>query len=127
MFRVIITQHDKTSLSDESPKEHFSTPLYFAQKYFDLDAHLVPFPSGTGHMVQSLKNNEIDIGIGLTEGWVAGLGKAMKEGQTQLPYKIIGTYVQTPLRWAISTGSKRDLAGVNDLNEKRIGVSRIGR
>ena len=78
-------------------------------------------------MVQSLKNNEIDVGIGLTEGWVAGLGKVMTEGQTRLPYKIIGTYVQTPLRWAISTGIKRELTGVDDLNGKRIGVSRIGR
>lgn len=75
--------------------EHFSTPLHFAQKYFGLDATLIPFPSGTGHMITALRAGEIDIGIGLTEGWVAGLGKDAVEGDGG--YKIVGTYVETPL------------------------------
>ena len=75
--------------------EHFSTPLYFAQKYFGLEAELIPFPSGTGHMITSLRAGEIDVGIGLTEGWVAGLGKT--EVESDGGYKIVGTYVQTPL------------------------------
>jgi hypothetical protein len=100
--------------------EHFSTPLYFAQKYFDLNAELIPFPSGTGHMIQSLRGSEIDVGIGLTEGWVAGLGKGKG-------YKLIGTYVESPLCWAISTGLKNNLNGVEQLKGKKIGVSRIGR
>ncbi|KAI9707683.1 MAG: hypothetical protein M1836_000645 [Candelina mexicana] len=74
--------------------EHFSTPLHFAQKHFSLNATLVPFPSGTGHMIQSLQTNEIDVGIGLTEGWIAGLGK---EGGDKAGYKLVGTYVETPL------------------------------
>lgn len=75
--------------------EHFSTPLYFAQKHFGLDAKLVPFPSGTGHMITALRGNEIDIGIGLTEGWIAGLGKSDVEGDGG--YRLVGTYVETPL------------------------------
>jgi hypothetical protein len=75
--------------------EHFSTPLHFAQKHFSLSARLIPFPSGTGHMITALRAGEIDIGIGLTEGWVAGLGKADVEGDGG--YKIVGTYVETPL------------------------------
>lgn len=75
--------------------EHFSTPLYYAQKHFGLSAELVPFPSGTGHMITSLRSKEIDVGIGLTEGWVAGLGKEDTEGDGG--YKIVGTYVETPL------------------------------
>jgi hypothetical protein len=75
--------------------EHFSTPLHFAQKHFGLTAELIPFPSGTGHMITSLRSGEIDIGIGLTEGWVAGLGKSDIEGDGG--YKIVGTYVETPL------------------------------
>lgn len=35
--------------------EHFSTPLHFAEKHFGLDAKLIPFPSGTGHMRYVLK------------------------------------------------------------------------
>lgn len=75
--------------------EHFSTPLYFAEKHFGLDAELIPFPSGTGHMITSLRAGEIDVGVGLTEGWVAGLGKDDIEGDGG--YRIVGTYVETPL------------------------------
>lgn len=75
--------------------EHFSTPLHFAQKHFGLDATLIPFPSGTGHMITALRAGEIDVGIGLTEGWVAGLGKGDMEGDGG--YRIVGTYVDSPL------------------------------
>lgn len=75
--------------------EHFSTPLHFAQKYFGLDATLIPFPSGTGHMITALRADEIDIGIGLTEAWIAGLGKEGVEGDGG--YRLVGTYVETPL------------------------------
>lgn len=75
--------------------EHFSTPIHFAQKYFGLDAELIPFISGTGHMITALRAGEIDVGIGLTEGWVAGLGKEDAPGDGG--YRLVGTYVQTPL------------------------------
>jgi hypothetical protein len=75
--------------------EHFSTPLYFAKKHFGLNAELIPFPSGTGHMITALRGAEIDVGIGLTEGWVAGLGKEDVVGNGG--YALVGTYVETPL------------------------------
>lgn len=75
--------------------EHFSTPIHFAKKYFGLDAELIAFPSGTGHMITSLRAGEIDVGIGLTEGWVAGLGKEDTPGDGG--YRLVGTYVETPL------------------------------
>ncbi|KAF2090731.1 uracil-DNA glycosylase-like protein [Saccharata proteae CBS 121410] len=108
--------------------EHFSTPLHFAKKYYDLRADLIPFPSGTGHMITSLQSNEIDVAIGLTEGWVAGIGKAMMEkGDAKAAgYSLVGTYVETPLCWAISTGKDRNDVKVEELNGKKIGVSRIG-
>jgi ABC-type nitrate/sulfonate/bicarbonate transport system substrate-binding protein len=102
--------------------EHFSTPLQFAKKHFDLDATLIPFPSGTGHMIQSLQSSEIDVGIGLTEAWVAGLAK----GKEKAGYKIVGEYVASPLCWAISTGINRDINEVSQLKGGKIGVSRIG-
>lgn len=78
-------------------------------------------------MITSLQSKEIDIGIGLTEGWVAGLGKAIAEGK-DAGYKLVGTYVETPLCWAISTGANRDdLHDVEQLKGKKMGVSRIGR
>jgi len=77
-------------------------------------------------MIQSLKSNEIDVGIGLTEGWVGGLAK---DGPKPI-YKIYGTYVESPLRWAISTGAKRnditEVQGPGGLEGKKVGISRIG-
>ena len=106
--------------------EHFSTPLEFAKKHYGLDARLLPYPSGTGHMVTALQADEIDIGVGLTEGWIAALGKA-QEAQQDAGFRLVGTYVETPLCWAISTGSRRDeLQGVQHLKGKKVGVSRIG-
>ena len=72
-------------------------------------------------MVTSLQSNEIDVGIGLTEGWISALGKEAAG------FKLVGTYVQTSLCWAISTGAGRDLHSVDQLKGKKIGVSRIGR
>ena len=41
---------------------------------------------------------------------------------------MVGTYVESPLCWAISTGAKRkEFNGVNDLKGKAVGVSRLGR
>ncbi|EXM33732.1 hypothetical protein RAB80_006045 [Fusarium oxysporum f. sp. vasinfectum] len=105
--------------------EHFSTPLYFAQKHFGLDAELIPFPSGTGHMVTAIRAGEIDVAVGLTEGWIAGLGKEGIEGDGG--YRLVGTYVETPLCWAISTGAKHpEITSVDSLKGGKIGVSRIG-
>lgn len=83
-------------------------------------------------MISALRSSEIDVGIGLTEGWIAGLGakkdaatgKVEKEGG----YALVGTYVETPLRWAISTGLERgDLMNIQGLQGGKMGVSRVGR
>ncbi len=74
-------------------------------------------------MITSLQSDEIDIGIGLTEGWIAALGK-QKDGAG---FKLVGTYVDTPLCWAISTGVDREIEDAKELDGKKIGVSRIGR
>lgn len=106
--------------------EHFSTPLEFAKKHFNLSATLLPYPAGTGHMVTALQSGDIDIGVGLTEGWIAALGKA-QAAQKDAGFRVVGTYVETPLCWAISTGARReDVNNIQDLKGKRVGVSRVG-
>ena len=75
-------------------------------------------------MITSLRNNLIDVAIGLTEGWVAELGKENKSNVGA--FKIVGTYVESPLCWAISTGIERDLTDVESLKHGKVGVSRIG-
>jgi hypothetical protein len=77
--------------------EHFSTPIHFAKKHYGLNAELIPFPSGTGAMITAIRGGEIDVGIGLTEGWVAGLGKSQESGDQDGGYRLVGTYVETPL------------------------------
>ena len=112
--------------------EHFSSPLQFAQKHFNLNADLVPVPLGTGALVGGLKgatgdnDKPIDIAIGLTEGFVADLGKTHSAGESPV-YDLAGTYVESPLCWAISTGAARnDINDVAGLKGKKVGVSRIG-
>lgn len=78
-------------------------------------------------MITCLRDKDIDIGIGLTEGWIAGLtGK--HGGKDAGGYKMVGRWVETPLRWAIVTGRERDdVNNVVDLKDRRVGVSRLGR
>ncbi|KAF9246690.1 hypothetical protein DTO006G1_1120 [Penicillium roqueforti] len=116
--------------------EHYLTPLHLALRspaVSSLPFKIVatPFPSGTGHMITSLRGNEIDVAIGLTEGWVAGLAGKQQASQTSPDadggYKVVGHWVDNPLRWAIVTGRNRDeITGVSDLKDKRVGVSRLG-
>ncbi|CAH2353115.1 hypothetical protein CLIB1423_09S03114 [[Candida] railenensis] len=106
--------------------EHFSTPLFFAeqQKYFQdkgLEIEFVEVLEGTGRLIKLLNEKEVDVAIGLTEGFVADLGKGNET------YKIVDTYVKSPLCWSISTGIDRaDITNANDLQGKKISVSRIG-
>ncbi|KAL2811308.1 hypothetical protein BJX63DRAFT_399295 [Aspergillus granulosus] len=112
--------------------EHYLAPLHLALRdpsYASLPYTLspVPFPSGTGHMITSLRSGEIDLAIGLTEGWVAGLTGKTAPPESEGGYKIVGHWVDTPLRWAIVTGRDRGgLNGVTDLEGGRVGVSRLG-
>lgn len=114
--------------------EHYLLPLHLCTKHSlfpsNLQISLVPFPSGTGHMITSLRAKEIDLAIGLTEGWIAGLLNAdnYKKPAQEKGYSIVGSWVSTPLRWAIVTGRNRDeISSVDDLKQhRRVGVSRLG-
>ncbi|KAF7720190.1 Nmt1/Thi5 family protein [Penicillium ucsense] len=113
--------------------EHYLTPLHLALRSsgasaLSYEVTLIPFPSGTGHMITSLRSNEIDLAIGLTEGWVAGLtGKTQPQNPAEGGYKVVGHWVDNPLRWAVVTGRNRDnINGVADLKDQRVGVSRLG-
>ena len=106
--------------------EHFLTPLFFAEQngYYaehGLEIEFVQVLEGTGRLIKLLNDNQVDIAIGLTEGFVADIGNGNDT------YKIVDTYVKSPLCWAISSGTKRDeITSEKDLAGKRISVSRIG-
>ncbi|RLV92367.1 hypothetical protein JA1_003249 [Spathaspora sp. JA1] len=106
--------------------EHFSTPLFFAQQKgyyesFGLTIEFVKVIEGSGRLINLLNSGEVDIAIGLTEAFVADLGKGNES------YKLIDTYVSSPLLWAISTGfNRKELTKAEELQGGKIGISRIG-
>lgn len=72
-------------------------------------------------MIKSLEASDLDLAIGLTEGWIAALGAGNSH------FKLVGKYVSTPLCWAISAGAKQDkINSVSDLKGGKLGISRIG-
>jgi hypothetical protein len=68
-----------------------------------------------------LKANEIDVAIALTESLIAGIAKQTAE------FKLVGTYVTSPLNWAVIVGKDSKYQKLEDLRGEKIGVSRIGR
>lgn len=92
---------------------------YFAEK--NLEIEFFPVVEGSGRLIKLLNEGTVDIAVGLTEAFVADIAKGNKA------YSVVGTYVESPLCWAISSGSDRsDINSADDLAGKDIGVSRIG-
>lgn len=59
---------------------------------------------GTGQIIQAFKNDEIDVGIALTDALIAGIAKGNKD------YLLVGQYVTTPLKWYVPLPSRRVLS-----------------
>ena len=70
-------------------------------------------------MTQSLKNNKIDLAVVLTEGIV----KSISDGNQ---FKIIQTFVKSPLIWGIHVSSKSSFNKINQLKKTKAAISRIG-
>lgn len=106
--------------------EHFSTPMFLAENhgYFaekGLQIEFFPVAEGSGRLIKLLNDGTVDIAVGLTEAFVADIAKGNNA------YSVVGTYVKSPLCWAISSGADRsDIMSADDLAGKDIGVSRIG-
>ena len=104
--------------------EHFNLPWHqcieeaqFIQNQIDLSWQ--DFPGGTGAMCKSLRNNEIDIAIILTEGIV----KDIIAGN---PSKIVQTYIGTPLIWGIHVAANSPYYSLDQVNGQKIAISRYG-
>ncbi|GAA6062516.1 hypothetical protein JCM10212_001566 [Sporobolomyces blumeae] len=100
-------------------REHFSSPLLQLAAH-DESIELVECPSGTGQVMSRLKSNEIDVAIALTESLLAGIAKKTAE------FKLVGTYVTSPLQWAVIVGQDSRYEKLADLKGEKIGISRIG-
>ncbi|KAK7033232.1 periplasmic binding protein-like II [Favolaschia claudopus] len=102
-------------------REHFSTPLLQLQDADqDRTFSLVECPSGTGQLISRLTNDEIDLAIALTDPLISGIAN----GSTA--YKLCGSYVSTPLNWAVITGTNTKFNDISDLKGTTIGISRLG-
>lgn len=82
-------------------------------------AQLVEFPGGTGEVVRALAGGTVDIGMGLTEGLVAGIAKGAD-------FKIVATTVETPLRWVVLVAADAPYRTIEDLHTKSFGISKPG-
>jgi len=104
--------------------EHFTLPLIEGIKkgfFTQCPITLHEYPHGTGSMVRALENNEVQIAIALTEGLIAA------KINENAKYRIVATYVSSPLRWA--SVAKYDNSKINslaDLYQKNFGISRFG-
>ncbi|TFK92669.1 periplasmic binding protein-like II [Polyporus arcularius HHB13444] len=102
-------------------REHFSSPLLqFAEADGGKSFTLVECPSGTGQLIGRLENDEIDVAIALTDPLISGIAKGSKA------YKLVGSYVTTPLNWAVITGKNSKYNSISDLKGTTIGISRYG-
>lgn len=99
--------------------EHFSSPLLQLAAQ-DPSIELVSCPSGTGQLISAIKADEVDVVIALTEALITGIVKRTAE------FKIVGTYVTSPLNWAVIVGKDTKYQTLADLRGEKIGISRVG-
>lgn len=104
--------------------EHFNYPWYLTlkskeyQKY-NINLRWQDYHGGTGEMTAALRDGKVDIAIVLTEGII----KDVLDGN---PSKIVQTYVETPLIWGIHTAVNSPFNSIEDLEHKKIAISRYG-
>ncbi|KAG8885675.1 hypothetical protein FRB97_000118 [Tulasnella sp. 331] len=100
--------------------EHFASPLL---QYQDADAgksfNLVECPGGTGQLIKALTDDQVDVVVALTDALLAGIAKGSE-------YKLVGSYVNSPLNWAIVTGTETKYESRRDLRGTTFGISRKG-
>ncbi|WP_127844712.1 substrate-binding domain-containing protein [Psychroflexus aestuariivivens] len=104
--------------------EHFNYPWHLcleesAFSNANIELQWTDFHGGTGEMSQALKEGEIDLAIMLTEGSV----KEIADGS---PFKILQTYVQSPLMWGIHVDAKSKFEKLESLEGKTAAISRFG-
>ncbi|AJA69852.1 hypothetical protein MODO_0757 [Myroides odoratimimus] len=104
--------------------EHFNLPWQLCienGEFEELGINLkwTDVPEGTGKMCQMLRDKETDLAVILTEGII----KDISEGN---PTTIIQEYVASPLQWGIHVAHNSPYQKIEDLEGKRIAISRYG-
>lgn len=104
--------------------EHFNLPWHLCIEEGDfnaneIDVEWIDFHGGTGEMSEALKQGDIDIAVMLTEGSI----KEICEGS---PFKIIQTYVKSPLMWGVHVHADSKFNKIEDLKNQTAAISRFG-
>lgn len=104
--------------------EHFNLPWHLCIEGGDFEKNKIEvdwtdFHGGTGEMSEALKAGTIDIAVMLTEG-------SIKEICDGSPFKIIQTYVKSPLMWGIHVHANSNYHRVEDLKNQTAAISRFG-
>ncbi|CAF1085802.1 unnamed protein product [Rotaria sordida] len=102
--------------------EHFNEPWkigleenLFKKQGIDIEWYSVK--EGTGAMINKLKSNEVDVIVALTEGLINDIANGSD-------IRLIGTYVQSPLVWSVSTAPNSIYNSIEDLKGETFGISR---
>ncbi len=103
--------------------EHFNYPWKFAleNNIFlkqNIEIEWFYYPSGTGSMIEAIRNKKLDIAIMLTEGAVASICNGLEA-------KIIKQYITSPLIWGIHTGKFSTIKGIGESKDKIYSISRF--
>lgn len=104
--------------------EHFNFPwkLCIENGEFEergIDLQWTDIPEGTGKLCELLRNKETDLAIILTEG-------ILKDISFGNPSLIIQEFVSSPLLWGIHVAADATFQNIEDLEHKRIAISRYG-
>lgn len=112
-----------TTLLVAGVPEHFNAPFHLAKERGLYEQRGVDFqwasvPQGTGAMAALLESDGADVAVMLSEGAVA-------RAAAGAPLKVVGTYVQSPLRWGVHVRRGSPLQNLGDLKGRTFGVSRM--
>ena len=104
--------------------EHFNLPWHVGIESgefqsVDVEAEFAVHPGGTGAMMKSVANDDVDIAIVLTEGCIQAICGGTKA-------RIVKTFVQSPLIWGIHVPANSELHSIGDVRGQRYAISRFG-
>lgn len=107
--------------------EQVNIPIQLCQEQgifskYGVEVDYTTVPEGTGAMLKKLHHNEADLAITVTDGFIAGQAAGFN-------VQLVGTYVDSPLTWAVSAHPDSPFDTVEQLFHERdtvnIGISRL--
>jgi len=107
-------------------REHFSSPFLKLASKDSTSFELIECGGGTGQMISGLREGRLDLVIALTEALITGIAKKLDTEDEEGDYKLIGTYVTSPMTWAVIAGKNTKYNSIGDLRGSKIGISRHG-